>query len=445
MTITFIRLNMFEQISSDAMKPLLFGIIKNLTPPEHVITFLDERVKRLPDTIDTDVIAFSVETFTAKRAYILARKYRTNNNRIVMGGFHASVMAGEMLRYADTVLIGDAEDTWGRFLADCQAGCPQRTYTSGEKLPLQKIADTPGVYRHGYYGIGVYQISRGCKFHCDFCSIKTMYRGVRRKSADIVLEELRRAREKIIFFVDDNLFYDRESAIRLFRAIAPLKKKWACQISIDAARDDALLAEMKKAGCFLVLIGFESLNEDSLAEMNKKANAVSDYEEVLCRLRRHRLLVYATFVLGCDGDHKDIFARTLSFAVRNKIAVTNFNPLIPMPGTRVYQRMEEEGRLLYRKWWLSDSYRYGDTAFMPKHMSPKELRDGCLHIRTQFYSPRCIIKRLFASPANFLPLHFFVFVMANLISRREIRRKQGQLLGGILHETDADQTQYRQT
>ena len=272
-----------------------------------------------------------------------------------------------------------------------------------------------------------------------------MYRGVRRKSADIVLEELRRAREKIIFFVDDNLFYDRESAIRLFRAIAPLKKKWACQISIDAARDDALLAEMKKAGCFLVLIGFESLNEDSLAEMNKKANAVSDYEEVLCRLRRHRLLVYATFVLGCDGDHKDIFARTLSFAVRNKIAVTNFNPLIPMPGTRVYQRMEEEGRLLYRKWWLSDSYRYGDTAFMPKHMSPKELRDGCLHIRTQFYSPRCIIKRLFASPANFLPLHFFVFVMANLISRREIRRKQGQLLGGILHETDADQTQYRQT
>lgn len=438
MNITFIRLNMFEDISSDAMKPLLFGIIKNLTPKEHEICFLDERVEKLPEKIDSGIIAFSVETYTAKRAYILAKKYKTQKNIIVMGGFHASVMPEEMLRYADTVLIGDAEDTWGDFLSDCVKGKPARRYSSGEEHPLTFTPDISEVYQHNYYGIGVYQLSRGCKFNCDFCSIKTMYKCVRRKSVDVIYKELKAAREKIIFFVDDNLFYDKSSAIELFHRITPLKKKWACQISMDAARDDEILKAMKKAGCFLVLIGFESLNAESLKEMNKKANTSSDYNEIIKRIYRHRLLIYGTFVLGCDSDKADVFDRTFEFAVKNKIAVTNFNPLIPMPGTGVYRLMETEGRLLYKKWWLSNRYRYGETAFIPKHMSPEQLRDGCLKMRTDFYSAKCILKRLFSNPINFVPLNLFVFILANVVSHREILKKQGQLLGGMLNETDVD-------
>lgn len=438
MKITFIRLNMFEHISSDAMKPLLFGIIKSLTPSEYEIEFIDERAERLPEKINSDIIAFSVETYTAKRAYILSKKYKTDKNIIVMGGFHACVLPDEILKYADSVIVGDAEDTWGNFLADCAAGKPEKKYVSREKMPLEILHDDPAVYRHKYYGIGVYQISRGCKFNCDFCSIKTMYKCVRRKSADMVFEELENAREKVIFFVDDNLFYDKASALELFRKIAPLKKKWACQISIDAARDDELLSEMKRAGCFLVLMGFESLNPESLDEMHKTANSKSDYEEVIKRIYKHGLLIYGTFVLGCDGDRTDVFDRTYEFAVKNKIAVTNFNPLIPMPGTGVYKRMEKEGRLLYKKWWLSDKYRYGETAYMPKNMTPQQLRDGCLKMRTDFYSAGCVIRRLFSNPINFIPLNLFVFVLANIISHKEIHKKQGQLLGGILNETDVD-------
>lgn len=438
MKITFIRLNMFEHISSDAMKPLLFGIIKSLTPTEHEIEFIDERAEKLPEKIDSDIIAFSVETYTAKRAYILSKKYKTHKNIIVMGGFHACVMPDEILNYADSVIVGDAEDTWCEFLADCSAGKPKKKYISLEKMPLEIMHDDPAVYRHKYYGIGVYQISRGCKFNCDFCSIKTMYKCVRRKSADMVFEELKNAHEKVIFFVDDNLFYDKASALELFRKIAPLKKKWACQISIDAARDDELLSEMKKAGCFLVLMGFESLNPESLDEMHKTANTMADYEDVIKRIYKHKLLIYGTFVLGCDGDRSDVFERTFEFAVKNKIAVTNFNPLIPMPGTEVYKRMEREGRMLYKKWWLSDKYRYGETAYLPKNMTPQQLRDGCLKMRTDFYSAGCVIRRLFSNPINFIPLNLFVFVLANIISHKEIHKKQGQLLGGVLNETDVD-------
>lgn len=438
MNITVIRLNMFEHISSDAMKPLLFGILKSLTPSQHTITFLDERAEALPDVIHADIIAFSVETFTAKRAYLLAQKYKTDQNIIVMGGFHAAVMADEMLAYADSVLVGDAEGNWQRMLSDYENGCLQKKYISDESAPLTLLQEDSSVYRHRYFGIGVYQISRGCKFHCDFCSIKTMYRCVRRKTAAMIVQELKQAREKILFFVDDNLFYDKQSALELFRAIAPLKKKWACQISMDAARDDTLLAEMKKAGCFLVLIGFESLNTDSLGEMHKAANTAADYEDIIQRIYRHKLLIYGTFVLGCDGDSVDVFQKTYDFAVRNHMAVTNFNPLIPMPGTGVYERMEQEGRLLYRKWWLSDQYRYGETAYQPKHMTPLQLQEGCLKMRTDYYSMGCIFKRLFANPIHLRPMNLVVFLLANLISRREIHKKQGQLLGGILNASDVD-------
>ena len=149
-------------------------------------------------------------------------------------------------------------------------------------------------------------------------------------------------------------------------------------------------------------------------------------------------MIYGTFVLGCDADYPDVFQKTLDFAVRNHIAVTNFNPLIPMPGTGVYKRMEAEHRLRYKKWWLSDKYRYGETAFIPKHMAPEQLQNGCLKIRTQFYSYPCILRRLLGNPRNLRPANLFVFVLANLISKREIRKKQGQLLGGYLHEADTD-------
>lgn len=438
MKITFIRVNMFESVSSDAMKPLLFGIIKSLTPSRYEIDFIDERAEKLPEKINSDIIAFSVETFTAKRAYILAKKYKTADNIIVMGGFHAAVMPDEMLKYADSVIIGDAEGAWEEFLADCESGLPKRKYCSDENRPIVPLCADDSIYKHRYYGIGVYQISRGCKFNCDFCSIKTMYKCVRSKPPEVVAEELSRMKEKIIFFADDNIFADKAAALTLFKAIAPLKKRWACQISMDAARDDEILRAMKRSGCFLVLMGFESLNADSLREMHKSANAAADYSEVIRRVYGHGLLIYGTFVLGCDGDFPDVFRKTYEFAVKNKMSVTNFNPLIPMPGTGVYERMEKEGRLRYKKWWLSDKYRYGETAFLPKNMSPEELQNGCLKMRTDFYSVGCILKRLFSNRANFIPINFLVFVLANFISRKEIHKKQGQLLGGILNETDVD-------
>jgi len=437
--ITFIRLNMFEHISSDAMKPILFGLIYNLTPKTFELEFLDERVKPLPETIDSDIIAFSVETYTAKRAYIMARKYKTPKNRIVMGGFHPSVLPDEVLKYADTVLIGDAEDTWPELLQDCLEGTYKQIYQSKETCKLESSETSVPIYKHKYHNIGVYQASRGCKFHCDFCSIKTLYQNVRQKPLEMVYEELKAMKEKIIFFADDNLFLDEASAINLFRTIAPLKKKWACQISMDVAKNDQLLFEMKKAGCFLVLIGFETLDPKGLQTMNKAANkSMQNYEEVIAKIHKHRMLIYGTFVFGYDTDTQAVFEKTYDFAVKNRLAVTNFNVLIPMPGTKVYERLEKENRLRYKKWWLSDQFRYGEAAYTPALLTPEQLYDGCHRIRSKFYSISCIMKRLVLNPAHYSPRNMMIYCLINFISKKEIRAKRAQLLGGILNESDVD-------
>ena len=433
MKVTLIKVSMLEGKGRDAMKPLIFAIFDAVTPADVTMEYLDERIEDLPDTIDSDVIALSVETFAAKRAYDLAEKYKTPHNRIVMGGFHPTALPEEALEHCDTVLVGDAEDTWPAYISDLKAGKAQRQYVSSHKQSLIRLDfNSPAFRGKKYNPIGLIQFSRGCKFHCDFCSVGSFYHcGVRQKDIQSVVDEIRAMKEKLIFFIDDNIFLNEASALALFDAIRPLKKKWACQISMDVAMNDRLLSAMKKSGCVLVLIGFESLSAENLKLMNKSANLhIGAYEKAIENIYRHKLMIYAAFVLGYDYDTRSSIDETLAFAVKHNFAVANFNPLIPFPGTALYERLEAENKLIYNKWWLEPGYRYGDTAFYPERMSPDDLYEGCKHARFRFNSYANILKRLFRNPIHLSPFHTIMFLALNLISRKEIHRKQDKILGG---------------
>ena len=434
MKVTLIKVSMLEGKGYDAMKPLIFAIFDAITPADVEMEYIDERVEELPDMLDADIIALSVETFAARRAYEIARKYKTEKNRVVMGGFHPTVLPNEALEYCDTVLIGDAEDTWTAYLKDYREGVPKERYISSNQCKMSEINFNSRAYEgKKYHKIGLVQFSRGCKFSCDFCSIGSFYQcKVRQKPIETIVQEIKDIKEKIIFFIDDNIFLDEESAFRLFEAIKPLKKKWACQISMDVAFHDRMLGAMRDSGCILVLIGFETLNPDNLKLMNKAANIrVRKYEDAIRNIYKHKLMIYATFVLGYDYDTAQSIEATLQFAMDNHFAVANFNPLIPMPGTRLYERLEKEGKLIYPKWWLEDGYKYGDTAYYPVSMTPDELREGCRSARYAFNTYKNIILRLFRNKVHWNPVHVLVFLVLNIVSRKEIHRKQGKALGGM--------------
>lgn len=434
MEITFIKVNMMYGKGKDALKPLLFSIIKELTPKDIKINFIDERIEDIPQKINSDIIALSVETFSAKRAYEIAKKYKTTKNKIVMGGIHPTTLPEEALQFADTVLVGDAEDTWNKYLDDVKKGMEKKIYISENKSKISKIDYNSDCYKgKKYLKVGMVQASRGCKFNCDFCSVKNLYRkGVRQKDVDKLIEEIKEIKEKLIFFIDDNIFYNEETAKKLFKKLKSLNKKWACQISIDIAFNDELLKMMKEAGCFLVLIGFESLNKNNLEQMNKTANLqIAKYEEAINNIYKHNLMIYAMFVLGYDYDTKESIEQTYEFALEHNFAISNFNPLMVLPGTKLYERIEKENRLIYKKWWLEDNYKYGDTMYIPKNMKPEELADGCKNARYKFNTYINIFKRLIRNKVNHASLfNIITFLILNIISRKEIHRKQGKTLGG---------------
>jgi len=433
MKIAFIKPNMFPEPSSDALQPLAFAVLAGLTSLKHEVRLYDERVEVLPETIDADIAAISVETFTARRAYQLASRLRRQGLHIVMGGYHSSFLPEESLLFCDTVLVGEAEDVWPLFLQDVEAGCAKKIYRSNEAPELKNILYERSIFKGKQYAsIYPVQFGRGCRFACDFCSIHAFYPGEpRQRSVNEVIAEIESLGKKYIFIVDDNIAAYKEQAIEFFKALMPLKIRWISQASMDVTGDDEILDLMAESGCMALVIGFESLRTENLRRMNKSVNiSENSPEAAIARLRQRGIMVYGTFIFGYDFDTSDMFEKTLNFAVQNKLALANFNPLMPTPGTRLYTRLEEEGRLLYRKWWLDNGFSYGDAMFRPRMMTPEELSQGCFDVRRKFNRFSTIIRRALDRKANAANLsNLAMFSMANFMSRKEIYRKQGACLG----------------
>lgn len=431
MKITFIRPHLIQKRAADALEPLVFAILARLTPPDVELAFYDDRLEAIPYDEPTDLAALTVETFTAKRAYQIAAQYRKRGVPVVMGGYHPTLMPDEAAQYADSIAIGDAEVIWPQIVADARAGKLQRIYQAAPNLAVEGVTPQRSIFKGKRYGpLRIVQFGRGCRFACDFCSINAFYgRSTPRRCMDDVLAELDELRGQYVFFADDNLFTDKEQAEALFKALKPFNIHWACQISLDIAQNPHLLDLMGASGCVGALIGFESLNPDNLAQMKKKWN-VRDYAESLARIYERGIMVFGSFVFGYDHDTPEAFERTLEFALRSKLALAQFNPLMPMPGTPSYERLKREKRLLFDPWWLEDDYRYGETIFSPKNITPEELRDGIIRLRREFNTYGAIAQRMFEPRSNARSIyHLFAYLAINLVTKKEIRNKQGEPLG----------------
>ena len=433
MRITFIRPNMYDDRSSDAMEPLCFAVLKSLTPAEYEVSFFDERLEAIPFDLSTDLVALTVETYTARRAYQIADRFRERGVTVVMGGYHPTFLPEETLQHADAIVQGDAEGVWEQLLYDAEHDTLQPVYSSRTFPELAGYMPDRSIFDGKKYApMGLVQYGRGCKFNCSFCSIRAFYgNSLRQRPVDEVVEDIRRSGRRHIFIVDDNLFVSADKARELFEALVPLNVTWSCQVSIDVARDPDLVRLMARSGCISALIGFESLDPASLREIRKGWNVKwQSYDDAVDVFRQAGIMLYGTFVFGCDNDTPEAFAKSLEFARRNKFMLANFNPLTPTPGAPLFDRMRDEGRLLHERWWLDPDFSYGDATLRPKKMSPRQLTDGCFTARREFNTARSILHRLFDRHSNFRSLYRAgVFLIANLISRREIYRKQDRPLG----------------
>ncbi|HEY9249063.1 MAG TPA: radical SAM protein, partial [Rariglobus sp.] len=362
------------------MESLPAATLAGLTPRDVELKFYDDRMEVIPFDEATDLVAISVETYTAKRAYQITSEYRRRGVPVVMGGFHASLCPDEVATYADAVVVGEAEQLWERVIDDARHGTLQKFYRSEGRAALDGLKPDRSIFvGKRYLKVGLVEAGRGCHFKCDFCAVQTVFNSTQtRRPADDILAELRAMKRdrKLIFFVDDNITSNLAQAKEFFRALIPLKIRWVSQSSINAAHDEEFLELLARSGCMGVLIGFESLNPANLAAMNKTFNtARGGFEKALANLKKHRIRVYGTFVFGYDGDTPESFKPTVEFARRHGFYIAAFNHLTPFPGTPLYARLKAEGRLLYDAWWLDERYGYNRIPFQPRGMSPEALRE----------------------------------------------------------------------
>ena len=435
MKIHFVRPNLFQGRSRDAMEPACFAILKSLTPHDVETVLTDERVEEVSLDPEADLVAMTVETYTARRAYQIADAYRRRGIPVVMGGHHPTFLPRECLAHADAVVIGDADGIWERLVSDARRGNLKAVYRQTEFPPLEGLRPDRSIFSgKNYAPLGLIQSSRGCRFNCEFCSIRAFYgNSFRRRPVEDVAEEIRNCGHRHIVLVDDNLFNDTASARQLFETLSRLDITWSCQVSIDVARHPDLVNLMAQSGCIMALVGFESLDTTNLREINKGWNLKwQSYEDAIDVFHGAGIMLYASFVFGCENDTPESFDRTVEFAIRHRFFLANFNPLTATPGTCLYARMSKEGRLLHEKWWLDDGFHYGDATFAPRNMSPDELMEGCYSARTRFNTWRSIISRLLDLRTNMrTPYRAGLYLAANTISRHEIQNKQGKTLGQV--------------
>ena len=415
------------------MEPLGLAAIAGLTPPEVKIAFHDDRMEHIPYDAPTDLVAIAVETYSAKRAYQIASEYRRRGVPVVMGGFHATLCPDEASQYAEAVVIGEAEDLWESVLKDAERGMLQPYYRSVQRPSLVGLKPDRSIYAgKNYLPLALVEATRGCQFGCEFCAIQAFTNNTQNvRPIDEIIAEVDRLRNKLlVFFVDDNFAMNKQYAKQLLRALIPLKIRWVSQTSIDAAHDEELLQLMAASGCQGVLIGLESLNPQNLKSMNKSFNMMKGgFEQALANLRRYRIRLYITFVFGYDEDTEASFEETVQFARRHKFFVTAFNHLVPFPGTPLYKRLEEEGRLLYDKWWLDDNYGFYMVPFQPAHMTPERLERGCIEARAAYYQWGSIWQRGLDSVNRTNPLIWLAFYWINYLFRQEVGLREHYPLG----------------
>ncbi len=373
---------------------LPLSILAALTPPEHEVVMVEEEDEPLPLDENWDVVGITAMTATAPRAYELASHFTRNGTKVILGGIHPSVVPEEAAQYADAVVVGEGEGLWPRVLYDVQRNQLRKFYRnsqpdlSNSPLPVRRK-------RRSILGFPPYvmpiMFSRGCPNDCEFCCVHRVYgRRQRFIPVETIVEDIERTGAKRLMFLDDNIGGRRSYAMRLFNALRSLKVSWLGQAAVSFILDDELFNAALQSGLRGLFLGVESVEPEALKKIRKSLASIELYEKAIKRCHAAGVIFHASLIFGLDEQTPQVFEHTLDFLMRNKVPSISPNILTPYPGTRLFDRLMREGRILHTNW---SYYDHTTVCYQPKNMEPEELAEKYLDFRKKFFSYSSVFRR----------------------------------------------------
>lgn len=380
--------------------PYNLAVVAANTPPEHHVRITDSYVERVDYRRNVDLVAITSLTASIPGAIAIARKWKAKGVPVVMGGIHPSALPEETLEFCDAVVVGEAEGAWQNLIRDFEAGRMQRIYQNESPpcLDGMPLARRDLLNPRRYFCFNLVETSRGCPFDCEYCSNAGIYGDrFRFRPVQEVVEDIRSLpRHRFVVFLDNNIVGNTRRAKELFRALIPLRMKWVAQASITMAYDEQLVDLAARSGCIGVLVGLETLKKGVLKSIGKPVDPAR-YVEYVDRIQRRGIFVQGEFIFGFDEDTPEVFAETMDFVHRAKLASARFAILKPYPGTRLYDRWLKEGRLNLSDW---SNYHSRNVVYSPRGMTAEQLRIGRDWSYETFSSLPSIWKRIGLGSAN---------------------------------------------
>ena len=387
---------------SSRFPPLGLGIVAALTPDDWSVKIIDENFERFKYE-EADLVGLTSFTASVVRAYEIARIYRDQGIKTVLGGIHASMLPDEALNYVDAVVIGEAETVWSKVIKDFTSGKLRRTYRAGFS-DLRSMPKPRHDLFHPGYLFGSLQTARGCPMDCEFCSVTSLNgHRYRQRPVGEVLDELEAIPRKMVFFVDDNIIGYGEAAadraLALFKGIVKrgISKDWFCQASMNFADNEEVLFYAAESGCRMVFLGVEAESTQALNETNKKLNlkiGIDQYEDVFRRINKHGIAVLGAFIYGMDSDTPSALKQRTNYILRSGVDVMQTTYLTPLPGTRLFNTLRDQGRLLhtdYPKDWIY--YDMTQVIHYPLLLKPQELKMAMAESNQRLYSRSTLFRK----------------------------------------------------
>jgi radical SAM superfamily enzyme YgiQ (UPF0313 family) len=377
----------WRPIKYSLFPPLGLATLAAYCSPEDDITLTDEHVEEINIHDAPDLVVIQVYITDAFRAYKLADHYRAKGSYVCLGGLHVTSLPGEAMPHADTVFLGPGEESWPRFLKDFRLGKAQKVYKSFERsIEVIPSIRRDLIKRHLYLVPNSIVVSRGCPHHCNFCYKDAFFEGGKSfytQQVDAALAEIERLPGRHLYFLDDHLLGNQKFASALFEGMKGMNRVFQGASTIDAILRGDLIEKAAEAGLRSVFVGFETLSNGNLVQSNKKQNIGKDYKAAIDRLHSLGIMINGSFVFGLDDDDKDVFKRTVHWAVKNALTTSTFHILTPYPGTGLYKSMVEQGRILHNHW---DEYDTRHVVYKTVGLNEDELKAGYDWAYRSFYS-----------------------------------------------------------